>query len=307
MAWRAGATIANMEFIQFHPTTLYHPAGESFLISEAVRGEGGILRTADGATFMERYHPMGALAPRDIVARAIHSERLKRGDECVYLDVTHLDADFIRRRFPTIHQRCLELGIDITREPIPVVPAAHYMCGGVRTDLHGRTDVPGLYAAGEVACTGVHGANRLASNSLLEAMVYGRRAAEASVAERPESPMPCGGQVRRTSDRPASPDALEPRNRLRAVMHDKAGIVRNDRDLTEAANAAQETQELAQTWIEQYRLTPELAELRNVAEVAWLIARSALLRKESRGLNFTTDYPETDDERGRHDTLLVRR
>ncbi len=307
MAWRAGATIANMEFIQFHPTSLCHPAGESFLISEAVRGEGGILRTADGATFMERYHPMGALAPRDIVARAIHAERLKRGEECVYLDVTHLDADYLRKRFPTIYQRCFDLGIDITREPIPVVPAAHYMCGGVRTDLQGRTDIPGLYAAGEVSCTGVHGANRLASNSLLEAMVYGRRAADSAVAECAGLDVPAPAGPRTTAQMPSSPDPIEPRDRLRTVMHNKAGIVRNDHDLAEAHDAAEDTLRQAEEWAAACRLTPELGELRNTATVATLIARSALLRKESRGLNSTTDYPETDDAGSKHDTLLVRR
>lgn len=306
MAWRAGATIANMEFIQFHPTSLFHPAGESFLISEAVRGEGGILRTADGATFMERYHPMGALAPRDIVARAIHAERLKRGDPCVYLDVTHLDADFLRGRFPTIYNRCLELGIDITREPIPVVPAAHYMCGGVRTDLDGRTDVRGLYAAGEVACTGVHGANRLASNSLLEAMVFGRRAADAAIRDCSSAEPAPAVPSQQTGARPPSPDPREWMRRLKAVMHDKAGIVRNDNDLKEAAEEASRTAEQAEVWIGRFRLTPELAELRNVAQVAHLIVRSALLRKESRGLHYTTDYPETDDAGWKRDTLLSR-
>lgn len=314
MAWRAGAAIANMEFIQFHPTTLYHPQGESFLISEAVRGEGGILRTADGSTFMEKYHPLGALAPRDIVARAIHAERLKRGEPCVYLDITHLDPDFIRRRFPTIYERCRQLGIDITREPIPVVPAAHYMCGGVQTDLDGRTTVPGLYAAGEVACTGVHGANRLASNSLLEAMVFGHRAALRSREEK--SAWPADGE----KCRPASEEWLfgpheaevpeeeleVARSRMTGVMNDYVGIVRNDRDLTRAQQELAEIASRVEQWVSTCRPNVALYEMWNMVTVAELVVRSALIRKESRGLHYTTDYPQTDDVNWKRDTVLRR-
>lgn len=307
MAWEANADVANMEFIQFHPTSLYHPEGRSFLISEAVRGEGGILRTADGSTFMDNYHPLGALAPRDIVARAIHAERLKRGEPCVYLDVTHLDADFLRHRFPTIYERCLQFGIDITRQPIPVVPAAHYQCGGVVTDLNGRTTLPGLFAAGEVACTGVHGANRLASNSLLEAMVYGFRAARTAIEEAhtPTSsalPPPASGMVEADRTLIAKKQAA-----LQATMNDLVGIVRNNRDLDEAqcrlVNVKQEVEEL----LRQSTPSPELYELRNTVTVADLIVACALLRKESRGLHYTTDFPHIDDIHCKQDTVLRRK
>jgi L-aspartate oxidase len=306
MAWRAGAAIANMEFIQFHPTALYHPNGDSFLISEAVRGEGGILRAADGSTFMERYDPRKELAPRDIVARAIHAERLKRGEPCVYLDITHLDADFIRRRFPTIYETCLKLGLDITCEPIPVVPAAHYMCGGVLTDLDGRTTLPGLYAAGEVACTGVHGANRLASNSLLEAMVFGWRAARKAIDSHHKGH---GGTQRiqepefGTEPAPAE-DVAAARAGIRAVMNDFVGIVRNDRDLGIAREQVWQKVMEADVLVRTCRPDPDTHELRNMAMVACLITRSALSRKESRGLHYTTDYPETDDLNWKHDTIL---
>jgi L-aspartate oxidase len=298
MAWRAGAPVANMEFIQFHPTTLYHPHGRSFLISEAVRGEGGILRTADGSTFMDRYHPLGELAPRDIVARAIHSERLERGEPCVYLDVTHLGDDFIRRRFPTIHARCLELGLDIASKPIPVVPAAHYMCGGVLTDLHGRTGLPGLYAAGEVACTGVHGANRLASNSLLEAMVFGHRAAMAAVDEAPLRPSgpaePIGPAAGCGSEAPPPAVLGAARRHLRAVMHDYVAIVRNDSRLATAASQIERFRKEASDLVGVSRRDVDIYELRNMADVAGLVVRSALMRKESRGLHYNSDHPETD-------------
>jgi L-aspartate oxidase len=307
MAWRIGATVANMEFIQFHPTTLYHPQGQSFLISEAVRGEGGILRTADGSTFMERYHPLGELAPRDIVARAIHAERLKRGEPCVFLDITHLKADFIRRRFPTIYERCRQLGLDITREPIPVVPAAHYMCGGVQTDLHGQTSVPGLFAAGEVSCTGVHGANRLASNSLLEASVFGHRAAlQAIPLSRREYGEPMEGVESRESRVESDPAIIRTQvARLQSVMNDHVGIVRNDRDLGMAEREVRAIGEMAERLVRDSLPDPDLYELRNMSTVALLIIQSARLRKESRGLHYTTDYPETDDINWKRDTVLI--
>lgn len=307
MAWRAGAVIANMEFIQFHPTSLYHPHGRSFLISEAVRGEGGILRTSDGEPFMHRYHPMGDLAPRDVVARAIHTERLKRGEPCVYLDVTHLGDDFLRRRFPTIHARCMELGLDIASEPIPVIPAAHYMCGGVQTDLDGRTTVPGLFAAGEVACTGVHGANRLASNSLLEAMVFGRRAAEAARNYAAETPRRVRGDVRPASleDEPeltggdqAPPPAVvsAARRHLQAVMNDYVGIVRTTRGLRAADKAVKRFRGEARDLMRECYPDVDVLELRNMSDVASLVTRCALLRRESRGLHYVLDYPEPAPE-----------
>lgn len=299
MAWRAGAAIANMEFIQFHPTTLYHPHGRSFLISEAVRGEGGILRTADGNTFMHQYHPLGDLAPRDVVARAIHTERLARGEPCVFLDVTHLSDDFLRSRFPTIHARCMELGIDIAVDPIPVVPAAHYMCGGVRTNLDGRTTLPGLYAAGEVACTGVHGANRLASNSLLEAMVFGRRAAIAAIESAASVPSPAiasedGPPAGFGSEAPPPAVLGAARRHLQAVMHDYAGIVRSLSGLAAASTQTQRFRHEAADIVRRSVPDVDAFELRNMADVAMLVVRSALSRRESRGLHYLTDYPETN-------------
>jgi len=314
MAARAGAAIANMEFIQFHPTSLYHPHGRSFLISEAVRGEGGILRTSDGEPFMHRYHPMGDLAPRDVVARAIHMERLKRGEPCVYLDVTHLGDDFLRRRFPTIHARCMELGLDIASEPIPVVPAAHYMCGGVQTDLDGRTSLPGLFAAGEVACTGVHGANRLASNSLLEAMVFGHRAgiaardyARQSKLDAASEPYPAGmgvePPVEGGTDAPPPAVVSAARRHLQAVMHDYVGIVRHTRGLQAADSEVRRFRREARDLMRASVPDVDVFEFRNMADVASLIVRCAISRKESRGLHYTTDYPEPREEL-RHDTVL---
>jgi L-aspartate oxidase len=306
MASRAGATIANMEFIQFHPTALYHPEGRSFLISEAVRGEGGILRTLDGDTFMERYHPLGALAPRDIVARAIHAERLKHGHPCVHLDVTHLDPEYLRGRFPTIFERCASLGIDITKHTIPVVPAAHYMCGGVLTDLEGCTSITNLYAAGEVTCTGVHGANRLASNSLLEAMVFGQRAAEAAVGQegvrplRQDVPRPLSGDA---DPAEAREEAKHYRERLHEVMNDYVGIVRNNEDLVRAEEMVAEIAEEAEEICASARPDPDLYELRNMSAVAGLVVRCARARRESRGLHYTTDYPNLDPNELR-DTIV---
>jgi L-aspartate oxidase len=306
MAWRLGATVANMEFIQFHPTALYHPDGRSFLISEAVRGEGGILRTRSGETFMADYDPRAELAPRDIVARAIHAERLKREEPCVFLDVTHLDADFLRHRFPTIYDRCLELGIDITKQPIPVVPAAHYMCGGVETDLDGRTSVAGLYAAGEVACTGVHGANRLASNSLLEAMVYGRRAADAAVswATREASSDLTPICVESAVDHPHPHRVAEIRAELQQTMNDNVGIVRNTHDLQAALARVLLLRASVERLLSELHPHADLYELRNLTTVAELIVQSAISRHESRGLHYTTDFPATDDVHWRHDTVL---
>ncbi len=307
MAWRAGAEIADMEFIQFHPTSLFHPDAKSFLISEAVRGEGGILRRRDGTAFMVEYDPERKdLAPRDIVARAIDSEIKKTGDECVYLDVTHLPADEIKAHFPTIYARCLSFGIDITAEWIPVVPAAHYSCGGVVTDLMGRTSLDSLYACGEVACTGVHGANRLASNSLLEALVFGKRAAKDALA-RTQKP-PCvlvpafPGAARRVGPiNHAQIAAL--RHRLQTVMQKYVGIVRTDARLQKAWDAVQALRAEARPLFDECLPSDEGLELRNLLEVASLIIRCARQRKESRGLHFNLDHPQALDSE-RHDTLL---
>jgi L-aspartate oxidase len=293
MGWRAGCRIANMEFIQFHPTCLYHPHAKSFLISEAVRGEGGLLKLPDGTRFMLEHDPRAELAPRDIVARAIDFQMKKRGLDCVYLDISHKSADFLKSHFPTIYARCLELGIDITREPIPVVPAAHYTCGGILTDTQGRTDLPGLYAVGETACTGLHGANRLASNSLLECLVFGRSTAEYILTQGQPAwlPLPAWDESRVT-DPDEEVVIAHNWDELRRFMWDYVGIVRTNKRLERAQHRIRLLQEEIHEYYANFRVSNDLLELRNLVQTADLIVRCALARKESRGLHYSLDYPQ---------------
>lgn len=295
MAWRAGCRVGNMEFIQFHPTCLYHPHAKSFLITEAMRGEGGLLRLPDGERFMPAHDERAELAPRDVVARAIDYEMKKRGLDCVYLDVSHKPADFLVSHFPNIHARCLELGIDITRQPIPVVPAAHYTCGGVRVDQRARTDVDGLYAIGEASYTGLHGANRLASNSLLECLVYATAAAR-DILERKPTTLPTlpPWDESRVTDADEQVVIAHNWDELRRFMWDYVGIVRTNKRLERALHRIRLLEREIDEYYANFRISNDLIELRNLVLTAHLIVRSAIQRHESRGLHFSLDYPETN-------------
>lgn len=308
MAYRAGAKIANMEFMQFHPTALYHPNASSFLISEAVRGFGAFLRNKDGERFMEKYDERKELAPRDIVARAIDTELKKRGEDCVHLDLTHLDADEVRNHFPNIFTKCLSFKIDITEELIPVVPAAHYSCGGVLTDLDARTSITQLYACGEVSMTGVHGANRLASNSLLEALVFANRAADDSRRVRTTNPNPdelSDWDESGTFNNEEWVLISHNRKEIQTVMWDYVGIVRSTLRLERARRRIELIENETENYYKRTKITEMLIEVRNLATVASLIIRSALLRKESRGLHYMTDFPAPENWKPPDDTMLI--